>query len=126
MKELWLTLSIILGVTNAVAYGSSLKDVMWSFRSPAYQMAQMLHEDAPYDPEKVLINLDIFRNAAERLAKDPQLIGSEGEDMKIRLQGLIEDIKNIGPTLQAENFKTDYRKIIKNCNSCHEKYDNDY
>jgi len=110
-------------ITQAHA-SSPIKDVMWTFKSHAYNLAKMLSGDKNFDSTVVDKALATYLDGATKLRDNLPDKGQDLLDIKKRFGDLVIAIdENRGLIIDQSSFQTQYRKITQVCNSCHDKYD---
>ena len=119
------SLILIIPTYITQAYASSpIKDVMRTFKSHAYNLANMLSGDKNFDPSIVDKALATYLDGAIKLRDNLPDKGQDLPDIKKRFGDLVIAIdENRGLIIDQSSFQTQYRKITQVCNSCHDKYD---
>ena len=101
-----------------------IKDVMWTFRSHAYNLAIMLKGDKKFDEQIVNKALETYLHGATKLRDNLPERNEELIDIKKRFGEMVDAInENRNLIIDQSSFQANYRKITQVCNSCHEKYD---
>jgi cytochrome c556 len=118
-------LILLIMMCGSQAYASSpIKDVMWTFKSHAYNLAKMLSGDKNFDSSVVDKALATYLDGATKLRDNLPDKGQDLLDIKKRFGDLVIAIdENRGLIIDQSSFQTQYRKITQVCNSCHDKYD---
>lgn len=116
---------ILVSISTKVYASNPIKDVMWTFRSHAYNLSLILKGDRKYDQSQIDNTLIIYKDGAMKLKDNLPDNEPVYEDLKKRFGDLIQSIdKNKQQITDLPTFQMHYRKITILCNSCHDKYDN--